>query len=91
MVDDGIGIAGRTESNAALRYAADGTAFDGQGNRIGDSFFTGNGGNVFRSADAEVDDGVFSQFQSAAATDDFLGTHGEYFISSAFRGTVFTA
>ena len=63
----------------------------GQGNRIGDSFFTGNGGNVFRSADAEVDDGVFSQFQSAAATDDFLGTHGEYFISSAFRGTVFTA
>ena len=91
MVDDGIGIAGGTEANTALRYAANGTAFDGKGNRIGNPFFTGNGGNVFRSTDAEVDDSIFGQFQGTAATDDFLGTHGKGFLSSAFRSPMFAA
>ena len=91
VVDDSIGIAGRTETSTALRYATDGATFDGQGNGIGDTFFTGNGSNVFRSTDAEVDDSVFSQFQSAAAADDFLSAHGESCVGSAFRSTMFTA
>ena len=91
MVDDGISITGRTEAGTALRYTTDSATFDGQGNGISDTFFTGNGSNVFRSADAEVDDSVFGQFQSTAATDNFLSAHRESCVSSAFRSTMFAA
>ena len=77
LVDDSLRIDRGAEVEAGGRHAADHAGLGRQREQIGDALFRCHGGDAFRHADAEIDDGVGLELQRRAPGDDLALVHGE--------------
>ena len=67
LVDDGLGVDGRAEVQAAGRHAADHAGLGGQRDQVDDALLGGHRGHALGHADAQVHHAVGPQFQRGAA------------------------